>query len=309
MATPLTAAALNFIFTEFRKDFDLGIAQGEPLWQNIATRIPSTKASNTYGWMGDMPGFREWIGPRVFHNIAARAYTVVNKDWEDSFVLPRNMIADDDYGLYAESNRLLGKKAAELWDDLVFTLLEAGTTTVGPDGQFFFDTDHPVNPDSSAAGVYSNSVTAATALNTTNLITLAAQMMGFKREDGKSRLIRPDLLLVPPALAGAAATAVAPIIASNNAAVPNPLVDGAGLGFKLRVLVAPQLTVANVYYLLSTSMLKPIILQVRQEAQFVSRTALTDDNVFHRKEFEFGADARGNAGYGLPFTALRVAHS
>ena len=47
-----------------------------------------------------------------------------------------------------------------------------------------------------------------------------------------------------------------------------------------------------------SSGIKPIILQMRKEAEFVSKTALTDDNVFFSKQFLMGVDARYNVGFG-----------
>ena len=45
--------------------------------------------------------------------------------------------------------------------------------------------------------------------------------------------------------------------------------------------------------------LKPLILQVRKDFEFVARDAGSDTNVFMRKEFQYGADARMNVGYGF----------
>lgn len=54
------------------------------------------------------------------------------------------------------------------------------------------------------------------------------------------------------------------------------------------------------WYLLDTSRaIKPIIFQSRKKPEFVSKTALTDDNVFTAKQFVYGVDYRGNVGYGL----------
>ncbi len=54
------------------------------------------------------------------------------------------------------------------------------------------------------------------------------------------------------------------------------------------------------WFLLDTSRaLLPIILQERKPWQFVARDALTDENVFTKKEFQYGSDARSNVGYGL----------
>lgn len=47
------------------------------------------------------------------------------------------------------------------------------------------------------------------------------------------------------------------------------------------------------------SSVKPFIVQMRKRPVFVSKTALTDDNVFFQKQFIMGVDARYNVGYGL----------
>lgn len=46
--------------------------------------------------------------------------------------------------------------------------------------------------------------------------------------------------------------------------------------------------------------LKPLIFQKRREYNFKSYTDLKDRNVFERDQYEFGVDARVNAGFGLP---------
>lgn len=66
------------------------------------------------------------------------------------------------------------------------------------------------------------------------------------------------------------------------------------------VLASDVATTGPRWYLadLSTS-LKPVIFQERKKPQFVAKTAITDDSVFHRKQFLFGVDARYNVGYGM----------
>jgi phage major head subunit gpT-like protein len=54
------------------------------------------------------------------------------------------------------------------------------------------------------------------------------------------------------------------------------------------------------WFLLDASRaIKPIILQKRKDFQFVAKDKLTDGNVFDNNEFVYGADARGNVGYGF----------
>lgn len=308
----LTPTSLNFLTQQFSLDYQRGYKARTTIWQRIADRVPSNTLMNTYAWMAEISGFRQWIGPRVMKNIATRAYSLTNKDWENSFAVSRNSIEDDQFGLYSRTSQLLGDSAARLWDTLVIDALKAGDTTLGPDGQLFFDTDHPVNMDDGTAGTYSNSVTGKP-LTVDNLIELIAQMQAYKGESGDSLEITPQVLLVPPQLAGlayAAAKAASYVQAVRNVA-GTEVVAAAGASNPLEglldVVVSPRLgDEPTVYYLLSTDRMKPLILQVRKEPQFVSRTEPTMDNVFHRKEFEYGADARGVAGYTLPFLALRA---
>lgn len=54
------------------------------------------------------------------------------------------------------------------------------------------------------------------------------------------------------------------------------------------------------WFLLDVSrVLKPVILQKRKDFMFVAKDRPDDDNVFMNKEFVYGADARGNAGFGF----------
>ncbi len=49
-----------------------------------------------------------------------------------------------------------------------------------------------------------------------------------------------------------------------------------------------------------TRALKPILFQDRQPFEFVAKDRVDDDNVFTKKEFHYGVDARHNVGYGFP---------
>lgn len=48
-----------------------------------------------------------------------------------------------------------------------------------------------------------------------------------------------------------------------------------------------------------TRALKPILLQIRKKWQFVRKDSPNDDNVFDKKEFKYGVDARHNVGFGF----------
>ena len=54
------------------------------------------------------------------------------------------------------------------------------------------------------------------------------------------------------------------------------------------------------WYLLDLSRaMKPFIFQARQEPNFITKVSPSDESVFIRKMYQYGADRRDNAGYGL----------
>lgn len=147
----ITAGALAALNTGFRNDFNTGLTGMKPLWDRVATRIPSTRSSNTYGWLNAWPGMREWIGDRQVKSLSESAYTIVNRPFESTVAVPRDAIEDDEFGVYGPMMQSMAQAAAEHPDQLVFTLLKNGFTTPCYDNQNFFDTDHPVGD-----GVVSN---------------------------------------------------------------------------------------------------------------------------------------------------------
>lgn len=149
----ITTAALVALRTAYSSLFQTALAGAESVKDKVATTVPSTTASNTFGWLGQWPGFREWVGDRVFKDMAAHSYTVTNKSWESSVGVKRTDIEDDNYGVYNPMFAEMGRATKCHPDELVFGLLKAGETTLCYDGQNFFDTDHPVYPNVDGTGV------------------------------------------------------------------------------------------------------------------------------------------------------------
>lgn len=141
----ITASLLNSLRTGFRKNFQDGLDGVEPQYTQIATVIKSTTASNTYGWLGQWPGFREWIGDRVHNSMKESSYQILNKDFESSVNVQRNHIEDDELGVYTPMFQEAGRATKMFADELMFPMLALGESSLCYDGQNFFDTDHPVN--------------------------------------------------------------------------------------------------------------------------------------------------------------------
>lgn len=130
--------------------------QGESQYDMVATTVPSTGSEEHYAWLGTMPRFREWLGDRVVQSLSTGDFTIKNKDFELTIEVDRNHIMDDKIGVYRPMFQMMGQEAKTHPDELVFGQLQAGFSSLCYDGQYFFDTDHPVLAADGSATTYSN---------------------------------------------------------------------------------------------------------------------------------------------------------
>lgn len=213
----ISAEVLGALDTSIRTQFNVSVAGADTTYQRVAMTVPSNTRSNSYPKLREIGGMREWVGERQVDRLESDAFTIVNKLYENTIVVPRTDIEDDQYGLHARTAGDFGQAAAELPDELVWELLPTGFTATHYDGQFFFDTDHPVEDEHGVEQSVSN-------------------------------------------FGGGAGTA---------------------------------------WYLIDTSRsIKPVIFQDRTAAEITPKMSLTDDNVFFRDEYLWGARRRCNVGFG-----------
>lgn len=220
----INRANLNMLFTGYKASFQNAFAGIKPDFMPFTMEVPSVNSVEQYAWLGNSTAFREWLGDRVIQNLALHDYSIKNKSFENTVGVPRESIEDDSYGVFTPLIGQLGQDSANHPSTLIYDLISAGFSSKCYDGQYFFDTDHPV----------------------TNKNGNEVSMSNFQGGTGTP------------------------------------------------------------WYLLDTSrVMKPVILQKRKNYNFVSMDKETDDNVFMRKEYVYGVDARLNAGYGL----WQLAHS
>lgn len=275
--------ALRGIYTGFKTIFAKAFDDTKPLYDRVATVVPSVTGEESYKWLGTIPMMREWIGDRQIKSLTASDYTIKNKDFEVTVGVPRNDIEDDRIGLYTPAVQSLGQSASLHPDELVFVLLPGGFENKCYDGQPFFSTTHKVGKKT-----LSNKGTAK--LTPESYSAARAAIMSMTDENGRPLKIVPDLLVTGPALEGEARKI---LLADQIDGTTNVLKGTA------EPLTVPDLAgYDSMWFLLCTKKpIKPLIYQERQKAKFVSMTAENDENVFMRKEFLYGADSRGNSGY------------
>ncbi len=152
----INSASLDALRVGFKTSFQGGLGQAQSQYQRVATVVPSSTREEKYGWLGKIPGMREWLGDRVVQNLMEHDYAIKNRDFELTISVDRNDIEDDTLGTYAPLFTEMGMSTGAHPDLLTFALLKAGFTTNCFDGQYFFDTDHPVLDANGVAQSVSN---------------------------------------------------------------------------------------------------------------------------------------------------------
>ena len=285
-------SALSAIFISLQTTFNKAFDGAPTSWEKIAMRVPSGTKQNDYAWLANFPKMRRWIGAKQVKNLEQYKYSVVNDDFEATVAVDRNDIEDDQLGIYAPLAQMAGWSAKQLPDEIVYELVNGAFASLCYDGQYFCDTDHPV-AGSSVSNKGSAALSAATqAAALASLGAARTAMRKFTDDEGRSLNITPNVLLCGPALEDTARA----LLTSDR------LEDGKANPFKgaFELVVDARITSDTAWFLLDTTKpIKPFIYQERKAPVFVQQTDPAADDVFLRKEFKFGAEARAAGGYGF----------
>lgn len=149
----ITAKNLATLYTAVKANYQLGVQGYTAQWPEIATLVNSTTAIESYAWIGEFTQLREWIGERQINRMKAYGYTLANKKFEATEGIPSEYIEDDAYGVLMPKFQSMGYAAATHPDEMLFQLVAKGFTEKCYDGQFFFDTDHPVGKEGNESSV------------------------------------------------------------------------------------------------------------------------------------------------------------
>jgi len=281
------------IKTSFQKAFD-GVTG---TWQETTMLVTSTGSENDYKWLTGWKGMKKWIGDKVINSLKSFNYVVANEDYEETIEVDRNDIEDGNLGGYSVQAAATGESAALLYDDLDAEVKNGAFTNPCYDGQFFYDTDHPVEDADGNTVSVSNKIT--TVLSNATLATADASygaarqaIMGFTRDGGKKLGLMPDVLEVPPAL-----ETVGRMLLENEKLAddtPNPYRGTA------KLKVNPLLVSTTAWFLHVTNrQVKPFVIQERKKPVFVSMTSDDSESVFMRRKFLYSVEARAAGAYGL----------
>lgn len=282
--------------------FDNRVAAATPFYPQVCYDASSVRTSEKYGWIGNMPGMREWLGERQFSELRAANFVLENKHWESSLLIKKTDLADDNLGQYGPVLEQLGIEAAHHPDELWFSVLEQGESTACFDGQFFFDTDHVWGNSGSQSNDITSTVVSTSAPTVAEIKTairkMVRSMLAFKNDQGKL-YNRPTVgrlndltLLVPLALRDLVYDALESELISNSS---NIVVD------RPNIVSSPYLTSDVKLYLFKTGeAVKPFVFQRREP---LTRMMKGIDDL-ETKDVKFMTEARYNVGYFAWWTSI-----
>ena len=259
----------------------------------LATMYTSTAASNNYAFLEALGGWSEWNGARQFKDVASQQFEVLNKDFEMSIKMPKNQIEDDQIGMYVDLVPNMVQGWFKKQQSLIMSVLTSNP--VAYDGVALFSTAGRSYGDNTIA----NYVT--TALSATTFEAAYVAMMSYKDHADEPLAVRPDTLVVGPALAKTASDIIG-IKFLGDGETSATQIQNYYSSLGIRLVVSPYLigTYANYWYLADTTdIVKGVLLQIRETPAPILSNA---QEVVRSKTIDYMADGRMAASPAAPHT-------
>jgi phage major head subunit gpT-like protein len=293
----INRSTLSALFKTVVSGFQTGMEQKPPVDLSfLVSPFTSVTASNYYPWLEAIPGFREWVGDRVFHNLRGQRFEVANRDFELSIGMPAKDIEDDTYGIITGQGGLVPLTAAQWPMELYDLIIEVLTNQVlAWDGKAMLANDHAYGDNT-----IDNLVTDALSSTSFEAALLAASAWKFSND----KLCRPKFthLLHGPKLAGTVADLIENQYVISGAAVAGTVTDFVGGAISNRnykkVIPVEIPDFAGTYddhwrLVDASGILKPVLQQLRKTPQV---TMTTDpERVAEQGKVNIMADGRAAA--------------
>jgi len=284
----IKASPASIIYQNLKKEFQKGIDEARTVADPLYEVVPSTSNANVYGWLAHIPGFKEWHSnqPRVLRNVESFDFTVANRKFEDTIQIDIDKVEDNQLGSYAGIARSIGANGKQVWDELVFELLNgAFTTTLAYDGLSLCNDAHKMG-----LSTIDNDL-GALALSDANLETAITRLKSFTVKPDKLSAARPLnpiadklILVVPPSLE---------MTARKIVSVETVSTGGQNHLYKAAEVLSTSWITGSKWFLLNVGApIKPIYVQNRKPLEFRQLTPKDSDDAFMRDVYLYGAKMR-----------------
>lgn len=282
---------IRALFRGYNVKMFKAVQEAKTFYKQISMTIPSTTESEQHAWLKQMFGMVEWLDEKSIRAVAAATYTLANRKWEQTISVDRDNIKDDKYGIYDPLISMMGEAAGTHPDYLMAETLSGGFTNLCYDGQYFFDTDHPLADGTT----WSNKVT--TAFSVAAYKAARISLATVKGDASRYVQAHGTLLVGSPALEDIFLRTIKRALVEESSAGGN-----SNIWFNtVDILLIPQLSTTTEWYLMDTSkVIKPLIFQEREAIHPVSVTDPGADSVFNTGKFKYGHEGRYATGYAFP---------
>lgn len=313
MSVHVQNAAANQVFQEFNTTLMQAFGETPNVWPEFGMEVPSSSLKSLHAWLVDQETVTEWKGSRILADMGTLTWEVLNRNWQIGWKFHENQIRDDLKGLVALAimkARSYGQKWKNHEDKLCAETVQAGVSKLCYDGQYFFDTDHPVDVYGITGGTYANLFTSKP-LTIANYIYGLQQFKSLKLPDG-SPWVGPG-------------SKIKLIVDTTNDVKAKQITQGQwlspGAAFGLSAASAPSENPmrgtstpienqwmnneAGVWYLAAEVYgVKPIMLQRRQGVE-TDEQGPGSSIYFEKKEHHIAQDARYESSYTHPQLMMR----
>ena len=300
-----------------RLNWALEQAFGKTWASKIGMYVPSTQEEETYKWLGQVAGMREWIGERLAKGIVSQGITLKNKPYEATLPVSVDDLRRDKIGQLVIRLADMARKAQGHWGSLISTLNAAGETTLCYDGKYFYAADHPAPRGGSvqknlltATEVAALDVTTAAAPTEAEmslaLLGVIGYMLTYKDEenDPMNEDASSFLVMVPHNLWGAAiAAANKATLNTGSGIVDNTLKN---TDFKIEVAMNARYAASAVFEVFRPDKeVKPFIMQ---EEVGIKTSAIAEgsEHEFKNREHLYGVETSRAVGLGFWQLAARA---
>ena len=134
---------VELAFRGFKTVYNTAFEDTPTVHDKLAMTVKSNTSEENYGWLGQFPDLRAWLGDRVVKKLENHGFRIVNQLYESTVRVPRTDFEDDKLGVYSPMYREMGRVAKQHPDKMLLQLLASGFMTPCFDGQPFFSAAHP----------------------------------------------------------------------------------------------------------------------------------------------------------------------
>lgn len=232
---------------------------------------------------------REWVGRRHYQNIIDTMWKIESKIYEATFDIMEEDIERDSLDFLDAKIAELARLAKLHPEHLLVDLLEAGRTSTCYDGQYFFDTDHPLK-----SGFQSNLIT--TGFSKSTVQEAIERLMAMKTYGGEPMGLTPTHIVVPTSKYFETLE-----MFKNNASQGNVLHG------MLQIVSTARLTDQNTVYVMSLDReAKPFFGYREYGVRYRAMTNPLGEAVFEERKYRYGVDYGGGVNYGFPQMAVCI---